>query len=392
MGTGNSIPLAKILGIRIGATYSWFFALFLIIWGLSGYFRDILGGSSTQAYVMAVLAGALFFLSILLHELGHALAARRDGIGITGIDLWFFGGVAKMDRDSRTPGEEFRVAAAGPLVTVVIIAICIGISALASDTNSFMDAASLTIDTATPALALLGWLAAINVFLLLFNIIPAFPLDGGRIARAIAWRISGDRNKATLLSGRLGQGFGYLLIGVGLYLVIGDRPIDGLWLGVLGLFLAQAARGAVASSVVASQIDGVTAADVMDADPVAVPEDTAVRDADDWFFHRYQAPWFPVVDNAGHYLGVLTRERVDTAVRAGHPLLPVREVLDVADGHRSCVSPDESLEELLASDALRRLGGLIVLDHDGVVRGMVTTDRVRRALGDALGSSPAPTV
>jgi len=389
MGTGNSIPLARIFGIRIGATYSWFFALFLIIWGLSGYFQDVLLGSSTQAYITAVLAGALFFVSILLHELGHALAARRDGIGITGIDLWFFGGVAKMDRDSRTPGEEFRVAAAGPLVTVGIVLLCGLIGTLASESNAFVNAATLTIDSTTPALALLGWLAAINVFVLVFNIIPAFPLDGGRIARAIAWKVSGDRNKATRLSGRLGQGFGYLLIGVGIYLVLRDQPIDGIWLGVLGLFLAQAAGGAVASSLVSAQIDGVTAADVMEADPISVPEDTAVRDADDWFFHRYQAPWFPVVDNAGHYIGVLMRERVDTAVRAGHPLLPVREVLDVSDGHRSCVSPEETLEELLASDSLRRLGALIVLDHDGVIRGVVTTDRVRRALGDALGGGTA---
>ena len=391
MGTGQSIPLARIAGIRIGATYSWFFALFLIIWGMSGWFRDVLGGSATQSYVMAVAAGALFFLSILLHEFGHAFVARRNGIGISGIDLWFGGGVAKMDRDSRTPGEEFRVAAAGPAVTLVIVGLCAGVGALASESGAFVNAATLTIDSTTPLLALLGWLASINVFLFLFNMIPAFPLDGGRIARSIAWKLGGDRNRATRLSARVGEGFGYLMIAVGIVILLDGRPIDGLWLAVLGMFLAQTARGAVASSAISERLDGVTAEDVMDAEPISVPQETPVRDADDFFFHRYHMPWFPVIDDGGRYLGVLTRDRVDETIRAGHPLLPVGEVLDVGDGHASCIAAEEPLEDLLSSEALRRLGALVVLDRDGIVRGVVTTDDVRRALGTALGG-PSPTI
>lgn len=387
MNTGSSIQLARLFGIRIGASYSWFFVLFFMIWVLSGYFHDVLGGSSTQAYVVAVAAAALFFVSLIAHELGHALVARRSGITITGIDLWFFGGIAKLDRDSRSPGEEFRVAAAGPAVTLVIVLLCIAASAVFSTSSSLLDAASFTIDTTTPALALVGWLAAINAFLFVFNMIPAFPLDGGRIARAAAWKITGDRNRATRLSGRVGQGFGWLLMGFGLYLALSGAVQNGLWMGVLGLFLAQAARGAVQSTVLSEQLDGVTAADVMEPDPVAVPAGTAARDAEDWFFHRYGGTWFPVVDDHGRYVGVLRQERVDEAIRAGQPLLPASEMLAADEGHGSCIAGEEPLEDLLTSEPLRRLGALVVLDRDGVVRGLVTTDHVRRALGAALGES-----
>jgi len=387
MGIGQSIPLARVAGIRIGATYSWFFALFLIIWAMSSQFHDWLGGSSTQSYLLGVAAGALFFLSIVLHELGHATVARAHGIGILGIDLWFGGGVAKLDRDSRTPSEEFLVAIAGPAVTFVIIVLCGAAAAAAGEWQAFTDGATFTRISATPALALLAWLAAINGFLLIFNLIPAFPLDGGRIARAIAWKASGDRNRATRLSARVGEWFGYLLMAFGVYVLLRGDAVDGLWLGVLGLFLAQTARGAVASSAISARLDGVTAGDVMDREPVVVPEGTPVRDADDFFFHRYQLPWFPVTDDGGRYLGVLARDRVDATIRDGHPLLPVREVLDVGAGQSSCIAAEEPLEDLLSSEALRRLGALVVLDGDGVVRGLVTTDAVRRALGAALGGA-----
>jgi Zn-dependent protease len=384
MNTGQSIKLARVAGIRVGATYSWFFALFLIVWAMSSLFQDS-GTSNTEAYLYGVAAAALFFVSLLLHEFGHALEARRHGIGVIGIDLWFLGGVAKLDRDSRSPGEEFKIAAAGPAVTVVIVVIAAGAAALAGTSDIVQNIIDREVSGASSATVLLGWLAGINALLLVFNLLPAFPLDGGRIARAIAWKVTGDRNRATRLSARLGEYFGYAMMAVGVVIALRGQPIDGVWLAILGLFLAQAARGAVASTAISEKLGGVTAADVMDAGPVTVPDETSVRDADDQFFHRYRSTWFPVVDDGGRYVGVLTSTGVDTAIRAGHPLLPVREVLDVAGGRASCVSSEEPLEELLSSEALRRLGALVVLDTDGIVRGLVTTDHVRRALGAALG-------
>ena len=174
-------------GIRIGASPSWFVVLFILIYVLSGYFTDRTGGIATEGYLVAVAAVLLFFASIVLHELGHALAARREGIATTAIDLWFFGGIAKLSRDTDSPGAEFKIAAAGPAVTAVICAICVGLAAALADGDA-LDVMLLSDDVAaSPAVALLGFLALWNGALLIFNLVPAFPLDGGRLLRAAVW-------------------------------------------------------------------------------------------------------------------------------------------------------------------------------------------------------------
>ncbi|MEA2193705.1 MAG: hypothetical protein QOG42_139, partial [Solirubrobacteraceae bacterium] len=204
-GGGQSFQLMRIFGIRIGASPSWFVVLFVFIYLMSEQFKNVLDGSSTQAYLVAVAAVFLFFASIVLHELGHAVVARRLGIGISGIDLWFFGGIAKMTSDSTSPGTEFKIAAAGPLVTLGIVGLCTGlVAAISGDPvlDVILFASNVHI---SPGLALLGFLAFINGVVFVFNMIPAFPLDGGRIARAAIWRRTGDRNRATLATGRSGQ-------------------------------------------------------------------------------------------------------------------------------------------------------------------------------------------
>lgn len=383
MGT-RSVQLAKIFGIRVGASPSWFFVLFLMIYILSGYFSDVLGGSDSEAFATAVAGAVCFFLSLVLHELGHALVARRLGIGIAGIDLWFFGGIAKMDRDTNTPAEEFKVAAAGPAVTLLIVALCIAASALASESSGFYDAATLQDTTTTPVLAVVGWLAVINVFLFVFNMVPAFPLDGGRIARAAAWKLTGDKTRGTRFSARLGQGFAYILIGFGIFLLATGDGLDGVWLMVLGWFLGQAARSAIVTSDFHERIEGVTAGDLMDAQPVAVPGATTTLQAQEEFFLRYRWPWFPVVDDGGRFLGILRSERVDGAVASGQPALPVSDVLDGEADSAFRVLDQTPLESLLGSEPLRSLGALMVVDGDGRLRGVVTIEQVRRALAAAV--------
>src|SRR6266508_3688779 len=169
MGTG-SIQLARVFGIRIGASPSWFVvALIFIVW-LSTAYDDEYG--QTTGYVMAVVSVALFFLSLTLHELGHAWVARRNGIEIAGIDLWFFGGIAKLNRESQSPGEEFRVSAAGPAVTLLIVIVASAVGVVAGGSDEFVDALFLR-DHPGAALAVLGWLALVNVGLFVFNLVPA---------------------------------------------------------------------------------------------------------------------------------------------------------------------------------------------------------------------------
>ncbi|HEV2774390.1 MAG TPA: site-2 protease family protein, partial [Solirubrobacteraceae bacterium] len=288
LGTGSSIQLLRVFGIRIGASPSWFVVLFVFIYFGANYFRDVLGGSVTEAYFVAVAAVFLFFVSLVMHELGHALVARREGIQISGIDLWFFGGVAKMSRDTTSAGAEFRISAAGPLVTLVLVGIFIGLSALVQN-GAALDVARLAGDAeVSPVLALLGFLATMNAFLFVFNLIPAFPLDGGRIARSIAWRITGDRNRATRIAGRLGEWLAYLLIGLGIFLAARGSLVDGLWLAIIGWFIATSARAAVASTAFTERIDGITVADIMDAQPVSMPAHTPLAQAQDEYFLRYR--------------------------------------------------------------------------------------------------------
>jgi Zn-dependent protease len=381
MGGGGSIQLARVFGIRVGASPSWFLILFLLIYLLSGYFADVLGGTEAQGFAYAVAAALAFFLSIVLHELGHAVAARRQGIETSGIDLWFFGGVARLSRDTRSPGEEFKVAAAGPAVTAVVVLLCLGAALALSRSGEFYETAQLERGVSTSAgVALLGWLATVNVFLLVFNLVPAFPLDGGRIARAAAWRVTGDKRRATRISARLGQAFSVLLIGGGLFIAVTADPFNGIWFMVLGWFLGQSASGALATSDVQERIDGVTAADLMDPEPLTLPSGTPAQAARDGYFGHQGWPWLPVVDPDGRFRGILERERVEAAAPEGRT---VGDLLGPQDAERAGVRDTTSLEALLRSEPLARLGAVMVVDGAGRLRGVVTVEQVHRALAAA---------
>jgi Zn-dependent protease len=383
----GQLTLFRLGGIRIGVDYSWFFVLFLMIWWLSGGYRDVVGADedSVRPYLLAVVSALAFFASILLHELGHAVVAIRNGIPISDITLWFFGGVARMARDTDSAATEFKVAAAGPAVTLAIALALGGIGIATVGADEFWDAMRVRDEAdASGAVAVLAWLTSINVIVLVFNLIPAFPLDGGRIARAIAWRITGDRNRATRFAGVMGQGFAYGFIALGIVLVVNSYVFDGIFLAVIGWILAQSARGHVVQSEFSTRIEGIRVADVMDAEPVAIPEDVSVERALDEYFLRYRWPWFPVVDAGEHFRGLLVREAADAVPE------PVRGQQRVGDVYESDTSgtlrvrDDAPLESLLGNDALRRLGGLVAVDADGRLRGVITADQVGRALRDAL--------
>jgi Zn-dependent protease len=384
-GSGRSIQLARLFGIRIGASPSWFFVLFALIYVLTGYFGDVVDVSNQGAFGLAVAGALLFFLSIILHELGHAIVARRNGLGILGIDLFFFGGVTKNAREAETPGVEFRVAAAGPAVTAVIVGLCLGAGLVLSHFGEVSGVARFTNDRAAPVYALLGFVAVINVVLLAFNLVPAFPLDGGRIARAAAWRITGDRNRGTRFSGRAGQAFSLIVGGFGVYLLLGNDSIDGIYMLVLAYFLNQAARGAVLSSALNQRIGEITVADVMDDEPVAMPADTTALAADDEFFLRYGWPWFAVVDPRGRYLGVIRREGAEASIAAGRPAVTVDELVE-EEPDRFRIGRDQPLAALLGRVGLQELGALMAVDAEGVLCGVVTVEQIRRALTAAVPS------
>ena len=237
--------------------------------------------------------------------------------------------------------------------------------------------------------AMMSYLTSINIVLLLFNLIPAFPLDGGRIARAIIWKVTGDRTRATNTAARLGQGFSYLLIGVGVFWALQIDLIGGLWFVFIGMFLGSAARSATYQTAVLSRIEGITVSDVMDAEPVAIPGEMTIGDALHEYFLRYRYDWFPVVDGNGRFVGIVDRERAERIPEDRHSVFTVREILRAEDDTVR-VSSDEPLESLLGSPTLMQLGALMAVDRDGRLQGVVTWDQVRRALQQPSPEAAAP--
>jgi len=374
----DTIRLGQLFGIRVGVSRWWFVVLFFVIYALNGYFGQILP-DSTQAFVVAVAGALLFFGTVVAHELGHALVARHQGLAIEGVDLWALGGFTRTRGETLTPGAEFRMAAAGPAVNVLVIALCVALGLAFGSFSHFLDVALLESGLHVGApLVLLAWLALINFVLLVFNLLPAFPLDGGRMARAVVWRITGDPNRATRACARIGQAFGIVVIAGGLALVLERYTTSGLWFVLIGLFLAQSAHQALAQATVGSLIRDVTVADIMDREPLTVPSETTLLDADARYFQATVTPWLIVADGDRLYRGLLLRERVEHELREGRPALTAGEVS--VDSPPWRIDASASLETALRSDGLRRLGAIVAVDSDGRLAGLLTLPSIRRAM------------
>src|SRR5207248_2847024 len=296
--------------------------------------------------------------------------------------LWMFGGMTPMKGEMPSPGAEFRVAAAGPLVT---LGVAIGAFVLGLATSSWTEiqhAAGVKGGRNVDGLALvLAWLVIANLFVLVVNLIPAFPLDGGRMLRAIAWWRTGDRNRATHFAARLGRGLGGAAVVLGLLMVV-TGSFWGLWIVLLGFLVGRWAQAEDVQAAIATRLEGLRVADVMDAEPVAIDARMKLDRAEEDFFHRYGWQWFPVVDTPGHVLGVLTQSKIEQVPEALWPEYTADQVM-ISDPGTFKVNLDAPLETLLTADGLVQLGALLAVDRDGILRGIVTADQVRRALRPA---------
>jgi len=382
---GSPITLFHVRGIRITVDWSWFLVLFLVIFWLSRFYGDVLGESSSGStpFALAVISALGFFGSIVLHELGHAFAALRNGIGISSIQLWIFGGMARMDRESGSPAAEFKVAIAGPLVTLAIVIALTAVGLAAVGAEEFRQAVLIEANSGVSGvMAMIGWLASINLLVLIFNLLPAFPMDGGRIVRAIAWWRTGDRNAATRFAANLGRVFAYIFIGGGLLMIFSGNAFGGVWLALIGFVINSSARAASMQTKVTGRISELRVSDVMDREPVAIPDELSVERALDEYFLRYRWPWFPVVDAAYRFLGLVVRDKADEVPETSRTTSHVSDLLERDDGTFQ-VRDDAPLDSLLASQALRRFGALMVVDADGRLSGVITVEQVGRALRDS---------
>jgi Zn-dependent protease len=387
----RSIKLMSIAGIRIGVDATWFLMLFILIFLLSPSFRSVLDSSEDVAYLTTVATVLLFFVSLIVHELGHAVAAKREGVGVTRIELFLFGGTTHMSRDAQTPGEEFRIAVAGPLGTLLVLLVCIAIFVPIVGPHRLIDAIRLrsTVQL-TPVLLSLSWLIPMNLLILVFNLVPAYPLDGGRIARAVVWRVTGDKLHGTRAAARIGEGFAFLLAAIGLGLAFAtDESFTGIWLLFLAFMIWQSAHAALGGTAAAQRVQGVRVADIMDHEPVVVPGITTIAQALDEYFLRYNEQWLPVVDGDGYFIGIARRERAQERVDAGEGWVTTGAILEADPPALMQVQESQPLTDLLTIEALGRLGAVVAVDASGVLRGVVTVDQVRRVLQTVLATPVA---
>ena len=383
----RSITLFHVRGIRIAVDWSWFIIVFLFIFWLSDFYGEVLGQASTASapFALAVASTLGFFASVVLHELGHAFVALRNGIGITSIQLWIFGGMARMDRESDSPSTEFKVAAAGPLVTFAIVVVLVAIGLATVGWNEFRHSALIESNSGVSGvIAMIAWLASINLLVLIFNLLPAFPMDGGRIVRAIAWWRTGDRNAATRFAANLGRVFGYVFIGGGLLLIVSGNAFGGIWLALIGMVINSSARAASMQTAITGKISDLSVADVMDREPVAIPSGLSVEEALDEYFLRYRWPWFPVVDPGYRFLGLVVRDKADEVPETSRVTSHVSDLVEHDDGTFQ-VRDDAPLDSLLANRAMRRFGAVMAVDIDGRLSGVITAEQVGRALRSAAG-------
>ena len=361
----QSFRLGRLAGIDIGANWSWLLVVALILWSLaSGVFPSSNPGLGDGTYLaMAAVAAALFFASLLAHEMGHALQARREGMEIDGITLWVFGGVARFHGRFPSGGAELRIAAAGPLVSLVLGVVFTGLA--------------LVLALGPEVDGVLFWVGQINFTLLVFNLLPALPLDGGRILRAILWQRRGDFGSATRTAARLGRFFGQVLIAVGLALLIFQGVFSGAWLAFIGWFLLGAAEAEARAAALDEPAGRLRVRELMVRDPVSVPPELPLDRFMDDVFLPLRHTSYPVLDR-GRAVGLLSFRQVLDVPRDSWPQLRVADRMLPADRVPvldAGATAAEALQVLAAGEPHRAL-----VRDDGRVVGLVSITDVARVL------------
>jgi Zn-dependent protease/CBS domain-containing protein len=364
----NGFRIGSILGIEIRIDYSWFVIFFLILWTFSsGVFPAVYPGQPTPTYLAMGVAGTfLFFSSLLAHELAHSVVAMRKGIPVDRITLFIFGGMAHTRMEFESPGDEFLIAGAGP-VSSFLIALLFAAVGWTGATAGW-----------SPAVVWVAqYLAFLNVILAVFNLLPGFPLDGGRLFRAAVWKASGSLEKATRWASMGGKVLGYLLMALGLLSLFGGNVIGGVWMIFIGWFVRMAAEAGYTQYLLHAALEGIRARDLMAADPETVPAEATLREfVEDYVFSgRHNA--YPVVEGA-HPLGILTLDRVKSVPREEWETRTVRGAM-VPLSENVVVHPEEGMTrvmEKLQESQVRR----VLVARNGELLGIITRGDLARWL------------
>jgi Zn-dependent protease len=369
----GNLELGRIGGIRIRIHWSWLVVFALIVWSLAdGVFPAQNPDLSDGAYLaMAVVAAVLFFASVLLHELGHARQALREGLEIDGITLWLFGGVAQFKGSFPSAGAEFRIAIAGPLVSLGL-----GVG--------FVLVALAGLPSSVDGVA--AWLGYINLALLVFNLLPALPLDGGRVFRSALWHFRGDLAWATRVAADVGRGFGYLFIAFGIAMFAFQGEFSGAWLAFIGWFLLQAATAEARYVATEQALDGLLVRDLMVREPVTVDADLTVGQFMDDVAWSRRFTTYPVVA-AGRPIGLLAFSSVAAVPRSEWDTKPVRESMIPLAQVPLLAEEARAVEALGVLSASRVNRGLVV--ENGNLAGLLSITDLARALQVGRPARPA---
>lgn len=364
----NRIDLFHLLGFRVSLDLSWFIIAILVVWSLAtGYFPWVVPNLETATYWWMGVVGAIgLFASIVVHEFAHALVARRYDLPIAGITLFVFGGIAEMEEEPQTPGAEFWMAIAGPIASLLIAAFFYGLLSLGPQ-----DAMS------TPLGAVAAYLALINLIIAVFNMIPAFPLDGGRVLRAALWWWKGDIRWATKIASGLGSILALVLIGIGILNAVGGAFLAGLWQIVLGFFLYGAAGASRGTLELRQALRDLRVSKLMTKEPIVVGPDDSVEDFVENYVYRHHRKFFPV-GSGGKALGTIHLSDVTNLERREWANKHVRDLMKPV-APDLVVHPNEPVFQ-----AFKKMQGgqkrLLVMQGEQLV-GVITASDIMKYVG-----------
>jgi len=365
----ETLSLGRIAGVRVGLHWSVLVIVVLIALALArGRLPAAHPGHSALAYwALAVLTALVFLASLLAHELAHAVVARRNDVQVDGITLWMLGGAARLRNEAPTPGAELRIAAVGPLTSVLVGGVFTGL-AVGLDA---LHVSGLVVEA-------VAWLAGINIVLAVFNALPAAPLDGGRLLHSLLWHRTGDRLRATRGASAAGRALGWFMVATGLVAVLFAGNLSGVWAALVGWFLIAAATAEARQAELRGMLSGVPVSRVMTRAPVCVSSTVTIAQfLGEAPFYRYRHPAFPVLRADGSVAGLVTLELIDhvpvrdrAATMLGDVMRPLPEV--------ETTHPDDMVMDLLPRLDASTEHRALVLDDEGHLEGIVTRADINR--------------
>ncbi|MDP2931505.1 MAG: site-2 protease family protein [Chloroflexota bacterium] len=358
----GGVPIGRVFGIPIRLHYSWFFIFALITWALATSYFPLTHPTWTQGMSVAagLITSLLFFGSVVFHELMHSRVALAQGMTVQSITLFILGGVSQITEEPKQAKDEFRMAFAGPLSSLVLGGVFWGIGLWTANTNQFISAVAL-------------WVGYINIILGIFNLIPGFPLDGGRVLRSLIWWRNQNLQSATRIASNIGRGIGYLGIFGGIWLIFTGNWWNGIWFALIGWFLESAAAGSYRQLMLQDMLQGHTAGEIMTRDCLAVSPDITVERLVNENILTTGRRCFPVV--AGNRLeGLVTLDNVRSVPRDRWPTAILKETMTTLD-HLKSVGPNESLSNVLKIMTESDINQVPVVQDSNVI-GMVSRDNL----------------